>query len=158
MHMAKKNYLNNIYTCVRQNYISLLLTQWSIEYIRVILIKWNILTCFFLPQGTVQLYRPTVRTARINHMLREVRFSKLHIHVLFMTRVTDTTGPKISIRVMKTCRESGRSDKWKNGKGAGTPKTAGHKSHMAREAMESQPRERVEGRQKLEVKENYWSG
>jgi len=44
-------------------------------------------------------------------MLREVRFSKLHIHVLFMTRVTDTTGPKISIRVMKTCRESGRSDK-----------------------------------------------
>jgi len=29
---------------------------------------------------------------------------------------------------------------------------------MAREAMESQPRERVEGRQKLEVKENYWSG
>ena len=44
-------------------------------------------------------------------MLREVRFSKLHIHMLFMTRVTDTTGPKISIQVMKTCRESGRSDK-----------------------------------------------
>jgi len=29
---------------------------------------------------------------------------------------------------------------------------------MTREAMESQPRRRVERRQKLEVKENYWSG
>jgi hypothetical protein len=29
---------------------------------------------------------------------------------------------------------------------------------MKREAMESQPRERVQERQKLEVKENYWSG
>jgi hypothetical protein len=29
---------------------------------------------------------------------------------------------------------------------------------MTREAMESQPRKRVEERQKLEVKENYWSG
>jgi hypothetical protein len=29
---------------------------------------------------------------------------------------------------------------------------------MTRETMESHPRKRVEERQKLEVKENYWSG
>jgi hypothetical protein len=29
---------------------------------------------------------------------------------------------------------------------------------MTREAMKSQPRKRVEERQKLEVKKNYWSG
>jgi hypothetical protein len=62
--------------------------------------------------------------------------------------------------VMKTCREFDRSDNVSKrpAKEQRRSKSAGNKSHMKREAMESQPRKRTEERQKLEVKENYWSG
>lgn len=82
-----------------------------------------------------------------------------------MTRVTDTTGPKISIQVRKNIMLWKRVENLvdqirqvKDWERSRTPKSAGNKSHMKRETMESQPRERVQERQKLEVKENYWGG